>query len=128
MMSRTQHIILIYGILFIAGGILGFFENPIFGLFQVDPIHNSVHLISGIVALISAIEFRSSRWFARVFGVIYGIVSAIGLIDGATIFGIFMTNNADNLLHVILSLPLLYLGFAYDERTYHRREQVRATS
>lgn len=68
------------GIIFIVIGIWGFIQNPILGLFLVNTSHNWVHLISGILAVAFAYsgELRAKQ-FAKVFGVIYGLIAIFGL-------------------------------------------------
>jgi hypothetical protein len=54
-MAKT--LALVFGIVFIVVGILGFIPNPIVGhdaLFHTNSVHNLVHLIIGIVLLIGA--------------------------------------------------------------------------
>jgi hypothetical protein len=38
------------------------------------------------------------------FGVIYGFVTVIGLIDGEDVLGLFPVNPADNVLHIVLTV------------------------
>jgi hypothetical protein len=37
------------------------------------------------------------------FGLVYGLVAVIGLIDGSDVLGLIPINSADNLLHVALA-------------------------
>jgi hypothetical protein len=109
----------VLGWIFIVIGILGFIpgitsaDGKLIGLFEVDSVHNIVHLISGILALIFAAKGESAaKGFAKVFGVIYGLVTIIGFMPSGNVLGLFMVNGADNVLHLVLALIFLYVGFA----------------
>ena len=77
-----KRIAVIFGILFVAGGLLGFVPavNPggkLLGLFDVNGVHNLVHIATGIVALIVGFASdRASRIFFQVFGMVYAAVAA----------------------------------------------------
>ncbi len=106
---------MILGVVFVVVGVLGFFNDPVLGIFEVDAVHNIVHLLSGLVALaMAAMGESSARTYARIFGVIYLLVAVLGFITGTDekLLGLMEINNADNWLHVGLTLLLLYAGFA----------------
>ncbi len=109
------------GIVFLLIGVLGFtplaFESDgvkkLLGLFQVDAVHNIVHILSGLVFLAAAQKERLARTAFQVFGIVYALVTLIGFLvgDGGSVLGLFHVNMADNLLHLILTAAFLYLGF-----------------
>jgi hypothetical protein len=111
-MAKT--IVMVLGVVFVLIGVLGFFNDPILGLFEVDLVHNIVHLLSGVVALFMASMGESSaKTFAKVFGIVYGLVAILGFVMGAgELLGIMQINSADNWLHVLLTVVFLYVGFA----------------
>ena len=80
--------------------------------FEVNGWHNVVHLVSGIVLLLLASQRGSARLGAIAFGLVYALVTVIGLIDGNDVLGILPVNAPDNLLHIALSLLGLIAGFA----------------
>ena len=97
-------------------GIVGFFVEPGFAVgergelivFDINGTHNLVHLLSGLVLLLVAGSAGLARAFAAVFGVVYGAVAVIGLIDGQDVLGIIPVNDADNVLHIgLAALALL---------------------
>ncbi len=94
-------------VLLIVGG-LGFFSDPLFGIFEVDPLHNIVHLLTGVLGLL-AVSLDWETMFARTFGVIYALVAVLGFWMGS-VLGMQM-NMADNVLHLVLALVFLCLGF-----------------
>lgn len=99
-------------------GILGFVPaltpgNNLLGIFAVDPIHNVIHLASGIVGL--AIGFgaaRYSKWYAGVFGAVYALVTVVGFVQGSTVLGLITVNAADNFLHLAIAAASLIVAFA----------------
>ena len=100
------------GIVLTVVGILGFFMAPTLIVFQVDTMHNLVHLFSGIVALLAVSSGESgTKAFLKIFGVVYGLVAVLGFIGSGSILGLFMVNGADNLLHVAIAVASLAVGF-----------------
>ena len=107
-------------------GILGFVpgitpnapNGNLIGLFAINPTHNIIHLLSGIVGLAAgfAADGVYARWFALVFGVVYGLVTIIGFIQGNTVLGLIPVNLADNLLHVLITLASLAVYFSTNNR------------
>jgi len=71
--------------------------------FEVNGWHNVIHLLSGIFLLAMARRRRTAKTAAIAFGVVYGLVAIIGLIDGNDVLGIIPVNPADNILHIALS-------------------------
>lgn len=93
----------VFGVVFLAVGILGFFKDPILGLFDVDLGHNIVHLVSGAILLAWA-----GRRALLVVGVVYLLVAVLGFVVGTgELLGLVHVNGADNWLHVVLALALL---------------------
>jgi hypothetical protein len=75
--------------------------------------HNFVHLATGIVAIIAGVSGeKASRIFFQIFGVIYGLVAVLGFYYGdQPLLGIVANNGADSVLHVVIAVVALYLGF-----------------
>lgn len=71
--------------------------------FEVNAWHNIVHLLSGLVLLAAFRRRGPAKVVALAFGLVYGLVAIIGLIDGSDVLGIIPVNGADNVLHVVLS-------------------------
>ena len=69
-----KKIAIVFGIVFVAAGLLGFLPaaNPggkLLGLFAVNSMHNLIHLATGIVALVVGFASdKASRIFFQVFG------------------------------------------------------------
>ena len=71
--------------------------------FEVNGWHNIVHLVSGIVLLASFAKRDLAKKVALAFGIVYGLVTIIGIIDGNDVLGLIPVNAADNVLHIALS-------------------------
>lgn len=111
-----QKLAKIFGAVFVVIGIAGFIpgitmNGHLLGIFEVDPIHNVIHLLSGIVAFVMATGDMGARKFFRIFGIVYGLVTVLGFVNGASILGIFGVNMADNLLHLAITVIALMIGY-----------------
>jgi len=75
-------------------------------------IHNIIHLASGLIGIAAAAtSLQNSRMFLIIFGLVYGLVTIIGFMQGTTILGLFSINDADNYLHLAISAACLIVGF-----------------
>jgi hypothetical protein len=112
--SPAQWYSLVAGIALLAAGILGFIADSSFDFgsdvegdsfigFEVNGTHNIVHLASGVIGLAAASRRMSAWWFALLFGLVYGAVAVIGLIQSDHVLGIIPVNGADHVLHVALA-------------------------
>ncbi len=114
MNSLVKSVTWILGIVLLLVGILGFVNNPLLlGLFEVDTIHNIIHIVSGIVALIAVSSGESyARLFLIIFGIVYGLVAILGFVSGTSILGFFDVNANDNYLHAAITIVCLGVGFS----------------
>ena len=102
----------IFGVIFLAIGVLGFVNNPLLGIFEVDALHNIIHILTGALALVAVSMGRGAMsTFSKVFGIVYGLVAVLGFISGTTVLGLIPVNLADNVLHLVIAVVFLYLGF-----------------
>ena len=109
-MART--LMRVAGVVFIILGVLGFINDPILGIFEVDMVHNLVHLASGILALVFASQGEDqARRFSLILGVVYGLVAVLGfLMGGDMLLGLMEINGADNFLHLLLAIVFIVVG------------------
>lgn len=109
-----QKVLYTIGAILVIVGVWGYFQNPVLGLFAVDGIHNLVHLVTGVVLILAGFAGQeAAKWTAIVFGIVYALVALIGFLTGGdSILNIFVSNMADDILHVAIAAVLLYFGFA----------------
>lgn len=134
--TPAQWYCLLAGAALLLGGILGFIADASFGLgnvpsgtvegssflgFEINGWHNIVHLASGLVLLAAANTRATAKVVALGFGLVYGLVTIIGLIDGSDVLGIIPVNGQDNILHVALALLGILTGLISKARKGHRR-------
>ena len=116
MALTTKTAAIVIGVVFILVGVLGFIPNPIVyddGIFAVNPAHNLVHIISGIVLLAGAYTSLGSALALKFIGVVYALVAVLGfMMSGDMLLGLVHVNGADHALHVVLALVILIAGFA----------------
>lgn len=120
-----KRIAVIFGAILVLVGILGFVpgvttfspdveHGRLFGLFAVDTVHNMVHLVSGVAAMLAGYTSEASRMFFKVFGVIYALLAVLGFGYGnEPLFGVMASNLLDAALHTIIAAVALFLGFGH---------------
>jgi ABC-type transport system involved in multi-copper enzyme maturation permease subunit len=131
--SLAQTLALLFGIAFLAAGILGFIpgvttnvgdmkvagnDSPseLLGIFQVSILHNVVHLLFGIAGIALARTWEGARTYLLGSGLIYLVLFVYGLLVSATSDANFVPiNMADDWLHLVLGISLL--GGWYVSRT-----------
>jgi hypothetical protein len=102
----------VFGIIFIVIGVLGFFNNPVLGLFEVDTAHNIVHIVLGLILLLAA-----GVNALRVVAVIYLVVAILGFAMGeGELLGLVHVNQADNWLHIVLAVALFACSMCKSNR------------
>jgi uncharacterized membrane protein HdeD (DUF308 family) len=109
----------VLGVILVAIGIIGFFNNPLFGIFAVDTGHNIIHLLTGLASFyFAAQDERSMRNYGIALAIIYGLISILGLaMPNSELLGIMAIHDADNVLHILLTITYLVVAFAHDVST-----------
>ena len=124
--SPAQLYALIFGLVLVAAGILGFFyeasfssgddaeRDAVLGILDVNGWHNLVHIASGVVGLAVAGSYANARTYALGFGAVYIVVAILGFIygNGDEIFDIIPVNTEDNVLHALIGVAGLGAGMA----------------
>jgi arginine exporter protein ArgO len=126
--TPVQTVAIVVGIVFLLVGVLGFIPGittgydtmgfagmgsmaMLLGLFQVSILHNIVHLLFGIVGLLSARTARGAKLYLIIGGIVYGVLWLYGLvIDNASSANFVPLNTADNWLHFVLAVGMILLG------------------
>jgi hypothetical protein len=102
----------LFGVVLLAVGILGFIQNPIVGIFEVDMVHNIVHILSGVLGLGAAASgYKNARLYLIVFGLVYALVTVLGFVAPDLLASLLAFNAADNYLHLAIALVTLVIGF-----------------
>ena len=116
--TPAQGFALAFGVVYLAVGILGFAVtgwDRFFGdtgekliAFELNPFHNVVHLLLGIVWLVSSDDHYRAKMVNLGFGIAYALVGILG------VFGVFdsilSANPADHGLHFVSAALAIYFG------------------
>jgi hypothetical protein len=133
--TPAQWYCLLAGAALLLAGVLGFISDSEFDTgdgvqgdrflgFEVNGIHNLIHVASGLVLLAASPRRASARAVAIGFGLVYGLVAIVGLIDGEDVLGLIPINSADNVLHVALAALGIVAGLISRD---HDRARGRTT-
>lgn len=117
----VQRVAQIFGWVFVLIAIWGFFVTggsmeagpdapAILGLFPVNVLHNLAHLILGLWGIVASRSFGSAKTYAQIAGVLYLLLTVLGLVD-PTAFGMIPLGGGNIALHVVLGLILAGVGF-----------------
>ena len=123
--SRAQTLTMVFGLTFVAVGILGFVPGittnyddlgfagddstaELLGLFQVSVLHNIVHVLFGLAGLALARSVEGARAYLLGGGIVYLALWLLGLVGGADWIP---ANDADHWLHLALGIALLGAWF-----------------
>ena len=125
---------LIFGILYVIGGVSGFipgltphhadmppiavdsFYGRALGLFPVNILHNLVHLTIGVWGILGSRSVGGARFFGKGLAVLYGLLAILGLIPATnTMFGLVPIYGNDVWLHAGTALIAAYFGFVARE-------------
>ena len=125
---------LIVGAVFLLVGVLGFIpgittnysdmtfashegDTSLLGLFDVNILHNVVHILFGLAGLAAARTASVARTYLLGGGAVYLVVWLYGiLIDRDAGINILNVNAADNVLHLALGVGMIGLGLISGDR------------
>lgn len=106
----AKSLALVFGIILILLGVLGFImPSPLLGYFDVDMIHNIIHIVLGLW-LVMGSRGMNAKGTLRWVGIITLLVGILGLalVTGSgKLFGLVTVNAAGNWLHVVVGALLL---------------------
>ena len=122
--STLQTLTLLFGIVFLAVGILGFIPgitthygdlsfageasaSKLLGIFQVSVLHNIVHGLFGLAGLALAATPSGARTYLIGGGAIYLALFVIGIVGGGDWIPV---DDADNWLHLLFGAAMIGLG------------------
>jgi hypothetical protein len=132
----TRTFALIFGIVFLAVGALGFIPGmthpamgthnvtmtngygDLLGMFPVNVLHNGVHILFGLWGLLASRSAAGAVTYARGVAIIYILLAVLGLISTTeTTFGYIPIYGNDVYLHAALGIIAAYFGFVNRSRT-----------
>ena len=123
---------LVFGIVFLLGGVSGFFAAPpppnapplivehghglALNLLPVNTLHNVVHLLFGVLGIAASRgAMLSAGGYFRLVAVSYALLVALGLIPATqTTFGLIPIWGNDVWFHALLAAGAGYFGFVAD--------------
>lgn len=112
MNTLVKPLVSLLGLVFVIIGIAGFFTGSPLFVFEVDTIHNVIHLLSGLIALYCVNSgYNMARTYLMLFGLVYAVVAVVGFVQGDTVLGLIAVNMEDNLLHTAIAAVCILVGF-----------------
>lgn len=111
-MLSSKNITIAFGSTFILVGLLGFISNPLVsanGIFEVNGMHNLVHLLTGSAFLFGGLvlEGKEDITLKTVTAAYFGVAMLGFLTSGNTLLGLVHINEADRWLHLGLAMAML---------------------
>lgn len=107
------------GLIFLIGGLAGFATPNLMG-FHLTPIHNVIHIVTGLIALYLGFagSYGGAKTFCLIFGVVYLLIAIIGFMAPATLGSILghagpLTSAElmpDNVFHLLVGIVFLAVG------------------
>ena len=117
----------VFGVVYLLVGLAGFAvtgfsnfagtEGDTLIVFDVNPLHNIVHLLVGGLLLGASRSVRTAKGANTLVGGVYLLVGVIGLFLIGTDANILALNGADNVLHFASAILLLGVGLGADKRS-----------
>ena len=110
--SPTQMFALVFGAVYLLVGVLGFINKPILGIFEVNNLHNIVHLLIGAALVAGSAKHDTAKTVSLAVGVAYLLVAVIGFVATDFLDDLIRINQADNFLHLVSGAAAVYFGTA----------------
>jgi len=106
----------ILGVVFLLVGVAGFAAPRLLGA-HLEPPHNVVHIVSGVIALYFGFAgtLSGAKTFSLVFGVVYLALGILGLVLGTPPERMWMVGplhfgTSDHAIHILLGIVFLAGG------------------
>lgn len=124
--SPNRLVGVIFGAVYLLVGLLGFAYTggvgfvatsggAILGIFEVNPLHNVIHLLVGAALLIAGLSSTvAAKATNTLIGAVYLILGIVGFFLVGTGLNILALNTADHFLHLASAIVLLGVGLAAD--------------
>jgi hypothetical protein len=128
--SPNRLLAIVLGAVYLLVGLAGFVVTSGVGfaategenllLFEVNPLHNVVHLGIGAALLLASRSVSAAKAVNVTVGAVYLLVGVVGLFLVGTAANIIALNGADNVLHLGSAILLLGVGLAADKQAAPR--------
>lgn len=107
--TPAQTFAMVFGAVYVLVGILGFFMDPILGIFEVNLLHNIAHLLVGGLFLVGSKSAAGAKQISLIIGVVYGLLAVLGFLN-VLVQDLLDANTADHFLHLATAVVALYFG------------------
>lgn len=135
MQTPARTFALVFGAVYLLVGLVGFavtgFDDwlatdtgELLLWFELNPLHNVVHIAIGLALLGGAAQPASARAIAALVGVTYALVGVLGFFAVGEEWNILSLNQADNWLHIATAV-LALLAVSVEKQ---RRDSIRAAA
>ncbi|MGY1694070.1 DUF4383 domain-containing protein [Geodermatophilus sp. SYSU D00814] len=113
-MTWPQTLALVFGVVYLLVGIVGFFITGFDGfasnrtdgnedmllVFMINPLHNVVHIVIGVAGIALSRTLAGARTYGWLLAIGYGAAFVYGLVAIGQDWDFLNINAADNVLHV----------------------------
>lgn len=114
-MGLARTVAVAVGAVYVLLGVTGFVVGtPLFGLFEVNPLHNIGHVVIGAILLYASMSTAAAIQATRGVGIFFLLVGALGFIS-ADGFGLVPLGGHDIWLHLASGAILLATGLIAPE-------------
>ena len=124
--SPNRLIATVFGAVYLLVGLVGFGVTSGVGffstegsnliIFEVNPLHNVIHLAIGAALLYAGVkDVQLARTINTAVGAVYLLVGILGLFLLSSPLNIIALNGADNVLHLASAVLLLGVGLSLDK-------------
>ena len=110
-MGMARTVAAVFGAVYLVVGLTGFvLDSPLFGLFEVNALHNIVHIVIGAILLYGATSIPAAVMANRGIGAVLVLLGILGIPfpDG---FDLVPLGGNDIWLHLATGAILLAAGF-----------------
>ena len=124
--SPNRLVATIFGAVYLLVGALGFAYTGgvgfiatdgglLLGIFEVNPLHNIIHLAVGAALLIAGLKSApAAKGVNTTIGAVYLLLGIVGFFLVGTALNILALNTFDHFLHLASAIVLLGVGIAAD--------------
>jgi hypothetical protein len=110
-MGMARTVAVVFGAIYLLVGLVGFaLDSPLFGLFEVNALHNIVHILIGAILLYGSMSYAAAIQTTRGVGALLVVLGLLGFVS-ADGFGLVPLGGNDIWLHLATGAILLAAGF-----------------